>query len=58
MLSKIPLPDKPKDLKQILRIGIIAELDAVSLYEQLADRQDIKKLCWTLQRKKRNRSKS
>ncbi len=40
MLSKIPLQlqkVKTKDLdKEILRIGIIAELDAVSLYEQLA----------------------
>lgn len=40
MLSQIPLNiDKVKkeDLdKEILRIGMIAELDAVSLYEQLA----------------------
>ncbi len=40
MLSKIPLQlqkVKTKDLdKEILRAGIIAELDAVSLYEQLA----------------------
>ncbi len=40
MLSKIPLQlekVKKEDVdKEILRIGIIAELDAVSLYEQLA----------------------
>ncbi len=40
MLSKIPLQLKslkPEDIdKEILRAGIIAELDAVSLYEQLA----------------------
>ncbi len=40
MLSKIPLQldkVKLKDLdKEILRAGIIAELDAISLYEQLA----------------------
>lgn len=40
MLSQIPInleKIKKEDLdKEILRIGIIAELDAVSLYEQLA----------------------
>jgi rubrerythrin len=40
MLSKIPLDlkkVKKEDLdKEILRVGMIAELDAVSLYEQLA----------------------
>jgi len=40
MLSKIPLnleKVKKENLdKEILRVGIIAELDAVSLYEQLA----------------------
>ncbi len=40
MLSKIPLQlekVKKEDVdKEILRAGIIAELDAVSLYEQLA----------------------
>ncbi len=48
MLSKIPLPEKLKgNEKQILRIGIIAELDAVSLYEQLAEmtnKKEIKKV--------------
>ncbi|MAG50940.1 rubrerythrin [archaeon] len=40
MLSKLPIDLKKvnkKDMdKQILRLGMIAELDAVSLYEQLA----------------------
>lgn len=40
MLSKIPIDLEKvnsKDLdKEILRVGIIAELDAVNLYEQLA----------------------
>lgn len=40
MLSQIPInlnKIKKEDVdKEILRIGIIAELDAVSLYEQLA----------------------
>jgi len=51
MLSKIPISlekVKKEDLdKEILRVGIIAELDAVSLYEQLAamtDNEDIKKV--------------
>lgn len=41
MLSKIPieLKDIPEaDLdKQILRAGIVSELDAINLYEQMAD---------------------
>ena len=51
MLSKIPLNlerMKKEDLdKEILRIGMIAELDAVSLYEQLAamtEKENIKKV--------------
>ena len=40
MLSRIPIDlekVKKEDMdKEILRVGIIAELDAVSLYEQLA----------------------
>ena len=43
-LSKVKKEDKNKE---ILRLGIIAELDAVSLYEQLAavtDNNDIKKV--------------
>jgi len=41
MLSQMPIDlnkVKKENLeKEILRVGIIAELDAVSLYEQLAD---------------------
>jgi rubrerythrin len=38
-MSKIPGEiDKKDESKQILRVGIIAELDAVNLYEQLASR--------------------
>jgi rubrerythrin len=40
MLSQIPIDwkkSKPEDIdKEILRAGIIAELDAVNLYEQMA----------------------
>ncbi len=40
MLSQLPIDltkVKPEDLdREILRVGIIAELDAVNLYEQLA----------------------
>jgi rubrerythrin len=40
MLSKIPIileHVKPEDIeKEILRTGIIAELDAINLYEQMA----------------------
>lgn len=48
MLSKIPLnlkKVKKNDLdKEILRTGMIAELDAVSLYEQLAAMTGDKKI--------------
>ena len=51
MLSKIPedLKKVPKDQIdiEILRVGMIAELDAVSLYEQLAamtENKEIKKV--------------
>jgi len=39
MMSKIPgeISEENED-KQILRVGIIAELDAVNLYEQLASK--------------------
>jgi len=40
MMSQIPIDlgkvDKKEIDKEILRVGMIAELDAVSLYEQLA----------------------
>jgi rubrerythrin len=48
LLSQIPIIlDKvePKDLdKQILRVAIIAELDATNLYEQLANMTENKNL--------------
>jgi len=51
MLSKIPVnleKVKKEDLdKEILRVGIIAELDAVNLYEQMAamtENENIKKI--------------
>jgi len=51
MLSDIPkkIEKMPKGVidKEILRAGIIAELDAISLYEQMAemtDNHDIKKI--------------
>ncbi len=51
MLSKIPKnlgKIKKEDLdKEILRAGVIAELDAINLYEQMAamtENKDIKKL--------------
>ena len=51
MLSQIPInleKIKKEDLeKEILRVGMIAELDAINLYEQMAamtENADIKKL--------------
>ncbi|HBQ28244.1 MAG TPA: rubrerythrin [Desulfotomaculum sp.] len=51
MLSKIPInlnKIKKGDLdKEILRVGIIAELDAINLYEQMAamtENENIKKV--------------
>ena len=48
MLSKIPIDIENLDNlttdKEILRLGIIAELDAVNLYEQLAARTSDKNL--------------
>jgi rubrerythrin len=50
MLSKIPSLNEKfgKDTdKEILRVGMIAELDAISLYEQLAqatENKEIKKI--------------
>ena len=51
MMSEIPIDlskvSKENIDKEILRTGIIAELDAISLYEQLAaatDNKDIKKI--------------
>jgi len=48
MMSNIPLDlkrvDKNNIDKEILRIGMIAELDAVNLYEQLAAMTDNKNI--------------
>jgi len=51
MLSKIPVDIggmRREDLdKEILRVAIIAELDAINLYEQLAaitEKEDLKKI--------------
>ena len=51
MLSEIPIDlekvRKEDRDKEILRVGIIAELDAVNLYEQLAamaEREEVKKV--------------
>ncbi|MBI5203312.1 MAG: rubrerythrin [Nitrospirae bacterium] len=51
MMSNIPIDlkkiRKGNIVKEILRIGMIAELDAINLYEQLAamtDRVDIRKV--------------
>jgi len=51
MLSKVPINlgkiNKEQLDEEILRVGMIAELDAVSLYEQLAamtENSDIKKV--------------
>ena len=48
MLSKMPIKKdkiKPEDLdKEILRAGIIAEFDAINLYEQMAAMTDNKDL--------------
>jgi rubrerythrin len=55
MLSKIPIDlghVKRKDLdKEILRAGIIAELDAINLYEQMAamaKSDDLKKILFDI----------
>lgn len=48
MLSKLPINlenvDKENIDKQILRAGILAELDAISFYEQMAEMTDNKDL--------------
>jgi rubrerythrin len=51
MFSQIPFDPKnikkEDAIKEILRVAIIAEFDAINLYEQLAaasDREDIKKV--------------
>ena len=48
MMSKIPSSNNGQDIDtQLLRIGILSELDAVNLYEQLAElatNEDVKKM--------------
>lgn len=50
MMSQIPtrvIPNSPESDNQLLRAGMIAELDAINLYEQLADntnKEGIRKL--------------
>jgi len=51
MMSNIPIDLKKIDKKdldnELLRVGMIAELDAINLYEQLAamtDNKDLKKI--------------
>ena len=60
MLSKIPLDldkvDKKDIDKEILRVGIIAELDAINLYEQLAaltNDKNIKKILLDIAREEK-----
>jgi rubrerythrin len=52
MLSTIPIEldeiDKKNIDKEILRAGIIAELDAVNLYEQMAAKTENKSILATL----------
>jgi len=52
MLSQIPInlaKMKKEDVdKEILRVGVIAELDAISLYEQLASMTENKNIKNTL----------
>ncbi len=60
MLSEIPIDlekvDKEEQDKEILRVGIIAELDAVNLYEQLAamaEREEIKRVLLDIAREEK-----
>jgi rubrerythrin len=60
MLSQIPLNlDKVKKEfvdKEILRLGMIAELDAINLYEQMAEytqNKDIKKVILDISREEK-----
>jgi len=58
MLSKIPsekVEEREKD-KEIIRVGLIAELDAINLYEQLASatsNEKIKKVLWDIAREEK-----
>jgi len=60
MLSKVPInleKIKKEDIdKEILRAGIIAELDAINLYEQMAAmtaREDIRKILLDIAREEK-----
>jgi len=60
MMSQLPLDLKqvnPKDLdREILRVGIIAELDAINLYEQMAHmtkNADMKKMLLDIAREEK-----
>lgn len=60
MMSRMPIDEGKvgkKDLdKEILRVGMIAELDAISLYEQLAamaDDKGIKKILLDIAREEK-----
>jgi len=60
MLSRIPInleKIKKEDIdKEILRAGIIAELDAINLYEQMAamtTREDIRKILLDIAREEK-----
>ena len=57
MMSDIPKDIKKEDIdKEILRVGMIAELDAVSLYEQLAARSkdaNVKKILLSIAREEK-----
>ncbi len=60
MMSEIPkklekVKKEDKD-KEILRVGVIAELDAINLYEQMAsmtDNDDIKKILLDIAREEK-----
>jgi rubrerythrin len=60
MLSKMPIDlskvSKENIDKEILRVGMIAELDAVNLYEQLAaatDNKDLKEILMDIAREEK-----
>ena len=60
MLSQLPIKldkvNKQNIDKEILRAGIIAELDAISFYEQMADltdKSDIKKILLDIAREEK-----
>jgi len=61
MLSEIPIDlekvSKEDRDREILRVGIIAELDAINLYEQLAamaEREEVKKVLLDIAKEEKN----